>query len=307
MGTESLTRAPRRNRLGRAALVALAIFVVGCAAQAVRVARRTIASCHPARARLRAEDHAAARDAFPSLEEVSFRTKDGITLRGWRIPSKNRAAVILVHGGGGNRAHWMPELRALADRGYGALAYDSRACGESDGDLVTAGDRERADVVAALDLVTTSADVDPARVGLVGFSYGASAVLLVAATDTRARAVLVGASWTSLEDELTKKSGKFQPIANVASLWAMRHEGVRVDDVRPIDHVAEISPRPLFLVTGDLDTDTPVAVVRALLDAARMPKELWIVPGAGHGDYAAVSPAEVPRRFVAFFDGALLR
>ena len=36
-------------------------------------------------------------------EEVSFETSDGLTLRGWYVPSHNRAAVVLSHSIGSNR------------------------------------------------------------------------------------------------------------------------------------------------------------------------------------------------------------
>jgi hypothetical protein len=42
------------------------------------------------------------------------------------------------------------------------------------------------------------------------------------------------------------------------------------------------------------------------LAAASEPKDIWIVHGAGHGDYERVAAAEFSRRLVAFFDRALL-
>jgi len=268
-----------------------------------------MASCHPPHKPIAAEERAAALAALPALEDVSFRASDGLTLRGWFAPGtgKSRAAVILVHGGYANRVHWMPDLRALTAHGYGVLAYDSRGSGESDGDLVTAGDRERKDVTAALDFVAARPDVDPARIGLVGLSYGASAVLLTATKDPRARAVVLEAVWSSLEDEIMSKSGRFPLLTGGAAVWGMRHEGVDVDAVRPIDHIAELAPRKLLVVTGAADTDTPVAVMERVFAAAAAPKELWIVPGAGHGAYAEVAPDEYARRLVAFFDDALVR
>lgn len=228
-------------------------------------------------------------------------------LRGWYVPARRRAAVILVHGGFDNRAHWLPELRLLAEEGYGVLAYDSRSSGESGGDLVTGGDREQADVAAALDFVSARPDVDPSRIGLMGFSYGASAVALQAARDPRARAVVLEGTWTSFEDETRTNRGKYGRLSSVPALWALRWEGVDLGNVRPIDHVAEISPRPLLLISGAADDDTPVPVAQRVFAAAREPKELLVVPGAQHGDYAFAAPTEYTRKLLAFFGNALLR
>ena len=62
-------------------------------------------------------------------EEVTLTTNDRLKLVGWYIPSQNRAAVILLHGYGGNRLGVMYHAEALANQGYGVLMYDQRASG----------------------------------------------------------------------------------------------------------------------------------------------------------------------------------
>ena len=44
-----------------------------------------------------------AADLGAAYEEVSFKTSDGLTLEGWYIPSKNRAAVIAFPGRAGSQ------------------------------------------------------------------------------------------------------------------------------------------------------------------------------------------------------------
>jgi len=39
---------------------------------------------------------------------VTFRSTDGLRLAGWYVPSRNGAAIVVVHGGGGNRAGAAP-------------------------------------------------------------------------------------------------------------------------------------------------------------------------------------------------------
>src|SRR5262245_12852079 len=122
-----------RRRFGRKVAAFLVLVVVACAAIAVHTARRVEAAFHPPRKPIDVAARARAHAAVPTLEEVSFRTKDGVVLRGWYVPSKRRAAVILVHGGYDNRTQMMFELLDLSEHGYGVLAYDSRGDGESDG------------------------------------------------------------------------------------------------------------------------------------------------------------------------------
>ncbi len=278
-----------------------------CVFLAVRSASWMLASCRPSRAPIPAAARAEAHAAIPTLEEASFRTDDGLTLRGWYVPAapSRAAAVILVHGGGETRTQMEREMRALAARGFGVLAYDSRASGESEGDVGTKGDREQRDVTAAIDFVAARRDVDPRRIGLVGFSIGASAVAMVASRDPRARAVLLNATWTTLEDEIRFKYGKYGALTSWPALWAARHAGIDLEAVRPVDHIGALAPRPLLVITGASDTDTPVAVMERVLAAAGEPKEMWVMPGVGHGGYAAAAPEVYLPRVVAFFDRAL--
>jgi fermentation-respiration switch protein FrsA (DUF1100 family) len=77
--------------------------------------------------------------------------------------------------------------------------------------------------------------------------------------------------------------------------------------MRPIDGIAAVSPRPLLLISGTRDTVVPAWMVRRLYDAAREPKELWIVPDAGHGGYARLAGVGYAERITTFFDRALGR
>jgi pimeloyl-ACP methyl ester carboxylesterase len=61
-------------------------------------------------------------------EDVSLTTSDGLELFGWYVPSRNRAAVIVFPGRGGNPA---AHARMLARHGYGALLFDNRGHGVS--------------------------------------------------------------------------------------------------------------------------------------------------------------------------------
>lgn len=240
------------------------------------------------------------------LEDVSFETSDGLMLRGWYVPSRNRAVVVLVHGFAENRAQLLFEARALARAGFGVLLFDLRAHGESDGDRVTWGDSERRDVTAALDFASRRPDVDPARLGLFGFSMGGTTSLLVASADARVKAVAAAGAYPALEADVYSGYGRWGALSAEPVLWTLRHAGVDVKAVRPIDGMCGLRGRPLLLVNGDVDPDAPAKLQASLFRAACEPKSLWVVQGAGHGQYAKVAPDEYERRLVQHFTGALL-
>ncbi|MCP3060435.1 alpha/beta fold hydrolase [Myxococcus sp. K38C18041901] len=241
-----------------------------------------------------------------AMQDVAFTNADGLTLRGWYVPSRNRAAVVLVHGFADNRAQLLFEARALARAGYGVLLFDLRAHGESGGDRVTWGDRERRDVTAALDFVSSRPDVDPARLGLFGFSMGGTTALLVAEHDARVKAVAAAGAYPALEADVYSGYGKWGALSAEPVLWTLRRAGVDVAAVRPIDGMCQLKGRPLLLVNGDVDPDAPAKLQASLFRAACEPKTLWVVEGAGHGEYARVAPEEYARRLREHFDRALL-
>ncbi|WP_426746985.1 alpha/beta fold hydrolase [Myxococcus faecalis] len=241
-----------------------------------------------------------------AMRDVAFTNADGLTLRGWYVPSQNRAAVVLVHGFADNRAQLLFEARALARAGYGVLLFDLRAHGESGGDRVTWGDLERRDVTAALDFVAARPDVDPARLGLFGFSMGGTTALLVAEHDARVKAVAAAGAYPALEADVYSGYGRWGALSAEPVLWTLRRAGVDVEAVRPIDGMCQLKGRPLLLVNGDVDPDAPAKLQASLFRAACEPKTLWVVEGAGHGEYARVAPEEYARRLREHFDRALL-
>jgi dipeptidyl aminopeptidase/acylaminoacyl peptidase len=288
-----------RSRRQLAWLVLLALLVPPLLKGALLV-RHAIKTLFPYRSHVTQAQAEDARRRLPALEDVSFPTKDGLVLRGWFAPGKNRDAVVFVHGLTANRVAFLGEGEALSRHGHGVLLYDSRASGESDGRLATFGDRERLDVEGALDFLSGRPDVDRGKLGLFGCSVGGTAVALVGAEDPRARAVLLGPTWLSLDAELHTNGGRYAGV--ILALY--RLAGVDVDALRPVDVVRSIAPRPLLMISGALDDDTPPPIMEAL-QAAAPGSDRWVVPGAGHCRYIEVSPVDYLRRLDDFFDRSL--
>src|SRR3954454_196774 len=95
-----------------------------------------------------------------AYETVEFTTSDGLLLKGWYIPSKNRAAVIAFPG----RTGIQKQARMLARHGYGVLLFDRRGEGESEGDPNVFGWGGDRDVVAAAAYLRSRPDVARSRI-----------------------------------------------------------------------------------------------------------------------------------------------
>src|SRR5258705_188437 len=132
-------------------------------------------------------------------EDVSFKSTDGLLLKGWwfPVPSADRA-VVVVHGRGANRikSSFDPQKIAqflIASR-YSVLLFDLRGHGESEGLRYSLGEYEPRDVVAAIDFAQRKAGIDRKRVAIIGESMGGgSAIMTVKADPTIGPVITVSA------------------------------------------------------------------------------------------------------------------
>ncbi|GHG89267.1 alpha/beta fold hydrolase [Comamonas sp. JC664] len=241
---------------------------------------------------------------FAEAQDVSLRTEDGLTLRGWYVPSRNGAAVVLAHGLSQTRADLLPEAQILRAAGYGVLLFDLRAHGESEGAFSTWGDLERRDVRAALAFVRAQPDVDPERVGALGFSIGSAAVAEVAAQDSAVRAVVLLSPFNTLWLAAAYDFRRFGAVSQAGALVPFWRRGIALDEVRTIDAVEHIRPRPLLIVMGTEESGQPLA--DELFAKVREYAQTWRIQGAGHGSFSVTEPEAYPRRLTDFLDAALL-
>jgi len=75
--------------------------------------------------------------------------------------------------------------------------------------------------------------------------------------------------------------------------------GVRLEDLRPVDAIRNITA-PVLLIAGELDQRTLLDESRSLYDAAPPPKELWVVPNAGHVDFHRYATEDYQPRVLSF-------
>ncbi len=241
-------------------------------------------------------------------QTVEFTTPDGLRLRGWYIPPRNQAVIVFVHGMGGNRSAFLEEADYLTALGYGALLFDLRNHGESEGELTSLGALETRDVSAAVAFARQTAGPDSA-VAVFGHSMGAAAVLLAAPT-LDVQAVIAASAYTSMEDNLDFSVRALTglpafPFAPLVAFFGQIESGLDIRQVRPIDTIAQVSPRPLLLIHGALDATIPVENAYQLYEAARSPKQLYILPTAGHGGFSAADPDRYLQTLQDFLAAAL--
>jgi fermentation-respiration switch protein FrsA (DUF1100 family) len=243
----------------------------------------------------------------PDIYDIPFEdrklvTMDGIELAAWYTPSENGALILIAHGHGDIRS--VDYYALFAQNGYGVLAWDFRAHGESGGNLSTLGYHEALDVEAALEFGLMQAGVD--HIGAWGASMGGAAVLEAASRRVEVEAVVVDSAFPTLEDELRwmVSSKIFLPFIRFI---AERETGLDMEDLRPVDRIAEISPRPVLIIQGEADKVIPAGSAQRLFESAGDPRYLWTEPGVDHVGMYSSYPKEYEEQVIGFFDEYLLQ
>jgi uncharacterized protein len=236
-----------------------------------------------------------------AYQPVDLVTEDGIRLSAWYTPARNGAVILLAHGYGDNRPEWVYEM--LARKGYGVLAWDARAHGESDGEISTIGYLEVLDVKAALAYALVQPGVE--HIGAWGGSMGGATMIRAAARFPQIEALFVDSSFDSLDDEFNFLVP--YPLINPLAKWITRVEtGVSIQEVDPLDEIGRISPRPVYIVHSRADIVAPPDAGEKLFNAAKEPRFLWQEKNAPHLAIYLENPRRYQRRLVGFFDEWLL-
>jgi dipeptidyl aminopeptidase/acylaminoacyl peptidase len=180
----------------------------------------------------------------------------------------------------------------LAERfcasGFITLIFNFRGAGPAQGNLDMMGWTR--DLKAAIDYLASLEEVDKSRLHLLGSSAGAAVSVYVAANDSRVSS-LVTLACPAEFGFMTDKQRARATIDHFRSIGVIRDKDFppSVDEwlegfnaVAPLRWIGKISPHPLLLIHGDKDDLVPVEHARRLYELAGEPKELVIIPDAGH-------------------------
>jgi pimeloyl-ACP methyl ester carboxylesterase len=226
----------------------------------------------------------------PVLKARTLVTDDGVPIDAIHLPADSDLAIVLAHGftlSWQRPAVW--KVATALNSSAAVITFDFRGHGRSGG-LSTMGDREIKDLDVA---VAYARELGYRRIAAVGFSMGASIVVryagLVGGLDA-AVSVSGPGRWyyrgtkpmRRVHWAVERRAGRL-----VTRTWLKTRVspvGWNPVPVPPAEAAALITPTPFLVVHGDEDLYFPVEHAHQLYEAAREPKELWVVPGFGHAE-----------------------
>jgi alpha-beta hydrolase superfamily lysophospholipase len=244
-------------------------------------------------------------------EEFDVRASDGSILRGWKVRSAKPSGdwVLLFHGVADNRMGVLEHALVLLSAGYNVVIMDARAHGASEGAMATYGWLERNDTRAIVE--SLQATEHPLHLFALGESMGAGIALQSAAVEPRIEAVVTEASFANLREASYDYAGlrRYPWLGKTLfapGTWTMIYRAGSLANLPP----SEVSPEkavaarafPLLLICDAADVALPCRHTQRIYEAARGPKQMWIVPGAFHTAALGFEPAEFRRRVLGFYD-----
>lgn len=244
-------------------------------------------------------------------EDARFRASDGPVLAGWYVPSRNGAAVVLLHGASSTRTSTLPQAAVLARHGYGVLLYDARGHGESTGRAMEFGWYGDHDLAGAVTFLQRRPDVDGARIAALGLSMGAEQAIGAAAADPRIKAVVAEGATGRTAADLDWLSDEYGVRGSLTESW----QGLLLYGLTDLltaagppislrEAVVQAAPRPVLLITAGRITDERAAG-RHIRSGSPSTVAVWNVADSDHTDGLSTAPVAWRQRVLGFLDSAL--
>lgn len=220
---------------------------------------------------------------FPA-KPVQFPVNAESPVHGWLVYGEpGNGVVLLAHSIRSNRLEMLSRARFLKEQGYSVLLIDLQAHGESPGKRITFGARESESIAAAVTFLRETFPHE--KIGAIGVSLGAAAIVLAKHTIKLDAVILESLHPTieeAVENRLKLHFGEYGSALLPLILFQFSfYLDIPIDELSPITEIDNLNT-PLLLISGTNDAHTTLPETERLFAAAREPKEIWIIPGAGH-------------------------
>jgi dipeptidyl aminopeptidase/acylaminoacyl peptidase len=257
-----------------------------------------------------------------AVQDISFKSKDGTEIHGMMIKpsdydaSRKYPTLLWIHGGPNMQDdHSLPfdlyplqlERQLFATHGYVVLAINYRGSSGRGAEFTRSifadwGNKEVADLLAAVDFAVASGVADPERLGIGGWSYGGMLTDYTIASDSRFKVAISGAGLANALALYGSDEYIFQYTNELGPPWKSPEAWMKVS--YPFFHADRIRTPTLFM-GGQSDFNVPIIGSEQMYQALRsldVPTELVIYPEQFHLFTRPSYIQDRMQRYLAWFD-----
>lgn len=201
-------------------------------------------------------------------------------IHGWWIPQTKPAedgkVLLYFHGNAGNIGINLYQAQRFYKLGFSVLLIDYRGYGNSSGPHPNEA-RVYEDAETALNYLMGDRGIDPDRIFLYGHSLGGAIAIETATRHRDIAGLIIQCSFTSI-----LAAAKSRPTYSIFPLkFLLEPEFNSIEKVRSL-------AMPILFIHGKEDTIVPSYMSEELYAATSAPKQLHLIPNAGHNDVASV-------------------
>lgn len=246
-----------------------------------------------------------------AYQDVTFPTKDGITLSGWWIPAlgKKKAfgTVLLSHGFTKNREQVLDRAEFLVKSGYQVLLFDHRGHGLSGNSPISGGVLESRDYPAAVQFLKGKGRLQRPVV-FFGFSLGGISALRAAVTTPEAEAVIADSPLANLKGYVSRRTmgGRFARLPGFLGRCLSDYDqltglSLKETDLDLIPVAQKLHSLPALYITGEGDDLAKSDEVRELFEKTDShERRLVYIPEAGHEETYSKFPIIYQKAVIGF-------
>ena len=243
-------------------------------------------------------------------EPVEFITSDGIKLAGLLFKRANAQKVIIAAHGYFQSKELMMHVVDMCSNDH-VLLFDFRGHGQSCGDTISIGYHERKDVFSAIKFLQECGIGNSLPLIGVGNSMGSATLIGAVAQGASFDALILDSGFANLENQLNKtfttRTGfPKKPFLTIAMKLCRYMGSGNLEDVAPVEWIKSVLI-PVLIIHSNSDHMVLLSDAQALYANAPGSKELWIVPGARHGNVWAHDYKQYKKRVNEFIDKYALK
>ena len=236
-----------------------------------------------------------------TYETRSFKTEDGVSLKGWYIPVKNpKAVVITIHGYVDTKATIVDHTKYLHDGGYSTFFIDLRS--DNKKTKYTLGVDESKDIEAAYDYMKSLPENSNKKVGFFSGSMGAATSIVTAGKSGKGDFVIATVPYANFKRLFAqqlhneKLPSFLLPFLRIAALLEF---GISYYKFTPSNYISNIH-KPIFIMSAKYDEVVNGDDAKYLFDLANEPKRFW--QASTHHRIFNEIPEEFAKRVINFLN-----